>query len=502
MRKFFLAFLLTAFLSSCEEEYDVLVVGGGASGSVCGIEAARQGARTVIAEPTLWLGGELTSAGVSAIDGNYRLRAGIFGEFTDSLAARYGGYEALKSGWVSNILFEPKVGAEILSNMASRCPSLDVLFETEFIGAKKTSSGWKVRLKGPDGVTVVRCRILVDGTELGDVAKFCGVPYELGYCNSGVVQDLTMVLNVKDYGRDASIPRPEGYDSLCYANCCVNPLNRPSDKGQALWSPEMMLSYGRLPNGSIMLNWPIEGNDFYAEMADATPAERDSLVALAKNHTLGYLYFIQNELGYHNIGIDYDAYPTSDGFPMIPYHRESRRIRGIVTFSEKDILDPYRNDLYQSGVAVGDYPIDHHHFQRSDWKTLPGAFGKIPSYTVPLGVMIPADEKNLIVTDKSISVTCIANGTTRLQPVLMELGQAAGILAAISARRGVSPAEVEAREVQTVLLCEGARIQPYLDSNPGDPDFLRHQWEGTTGRVRATGRNVGWSNEMWLYPKN
>ena len=83
------------------------------------IEAARGGASVLVVEPTPWLGGMLTSAGVSAIDGNYRLRGGLFGEFTDSLAARYGGYEVLKSGWVSNILFNPRTGAEILRNMAA-----------------------------------------------------------------------------------------------------------------------------------------------------------------------------------------------------------------------------------------------------------------------------------------------------------------------------------------------------------------------------------------------
>lgn len=487
---------LLSLLVCCPAHYDVLVVGGGASGAVAGIEAARLGSKTAVVEEGPWLGGELTSAGVSAIDGNYRLRAGIFGEFVDSLSARYGGLEALKTGWVSNILFEPHVGAEVLRNMAPE--SLDLKFGTSVKSVRKIKKGWKLILQEGSRSYSVTTSVLIDGTELGDVAKMCGVPYELGYENSGVVQDLTMVLTVKDYGEPRLIGKPEGYDPQNYANCCVNSLNHPSDKGQALWSPEMMLSYGRLPGGKIMLNWPIEGNDFYAEMADASRSQRDSLVRLAKNHTLGYLYFIQNELGYKNIGICYDEYPTEDGFPLIPYHRESRRIKGVVRFTEDDIADPYRNTLYQQGVAVGDYPIDHHHFQRSDWKQLPKAFGKIPSFTVPMGVMIPADVEDLIVADKSISVSCIANGTTRLQPVLMELGQAAGVLAHLAAEKKVTPSEVPVREVQMILLERGARIQPYLNSNPSDPDFVETQLKGTDGLLKAEGRNEGWSNEMWL----
>ena len=75
--------------------------------------SARMGARTFIIEETDWLGGMLTAAGVSAVDGNYRLRAGIWGEFLDSLVMHYGGSDSLKTGWVSNVLFEPAVGNDL-----------------------------------------------------------------------------------------------------------------------------------------------------------------------------------------------------------------------------------------------------------------------------------------------------------------------------------------------------------------------------------------------------
>ncbi|MGN1211899.1 MAG: FAD-dependent oxidoreductase, partial [Candidatus Cryptobacteroides sp.] len=78
---------------SCVRTADVMVVGGGASGVCAAVQSARMGTSVVLVEETPWLGGMLTSAGVSCIDGNYNLRGGLFGEFADSLAARYGGYE-------------------------------------------------------------------------------------------------------------------------------------------------------------------------------------------------------------------------------------------------------------------------------------------------------------------------------------------------------------------------------------------------------------------------
>ena len=86
MRNYFLGLCLLFALcftacSHSDDSVDVLIIGGGASGVTAGIQSARMGAATLIVEETEWLGGMLTSAGVSAVDGNYDLPAGLFGEF-------------------------------------------------------------------------------------------------------------------------------------------------------------------------------------------------------------------------------------------------------------------------------------------------------------------------------------------------------------------------------------------------------------------------------------
>ena len=77
------------FCSCVTQKVDVLVIGGGASGTTAGVKSARFGANTMIVEEFDWLGGMLTSAGVSAIDGNNKLPGGLWCEFRDSLALRY-----------------------------------------------------------------------------------------------------------------------------------------------------------------------------------------------------------------------------------------------------------------------------------------------------------------------------------------------------------------------------------------------------------------------------
>lgn len=49
-------------------ECEVLVVGGGTGGVAAAFAAARRGRRVCLAEETDWLGGQLTSQGVSALD--------------------------------------------------------------------------------------------------------------------------------------------------------------------------------------------------------------------------------------------------------------------------------------------------------------------------------------------------------------------------------------------------------------------------------------------------
>ncbi len=56
---------------------DLLIIGGRASGTMAGIQAARIGINTLLIEETEWPGGGmLTSVGVSAVDGNHQLPSG------------------------------------------------------------------------------------------------------------------------------------------------------------------------------------------------------------------------------------------------------------------------------------------------------------------------------------------------------------------------------------------------------------------------------------------
>lgn len=504
------------------QQAQVVVVGGGTGGTAAAIQSARSGATTILVCESPWLGGMLTAAGVSCTDGNHQLPSGLWQEFREAVYKHYG-TRNLATGWVSNFNFEPKVGAAVLAKMAENEPNLTVLYKHQFdnlkvrtnpdgtmqiisVFVKDLSNGALKELKG---------EVYVDGTELGDLMAAAGCSYDVGLepeevsgekgygvtSAFGVIQDLTYAAVLKDYGKgaDKTIPRPEGYTDEEFA-CSNNEDCNDPKKLYSNVSAQKMLDYGRLPNNKFMINWPSNGNDYFTDIIHRTPEERAKALDSAKQKTLRFVYYIQTKLGLKHLGLADDEFDTPDRLPYIPYHREGRRLKGLVRLTSADIIRPgEKSTLYRTGIAVGDYPIDHHH------RMYPGpqpnlTFVPVPSYSVPAGSMVSAQVTNLVVCDKSISVTNIMNGTTRLQPVVLLTGQAAGLLAAQTAAAKKPVQKMSVRSLQRALLSAGAYIMPYVDVLPTDSAWQTIQQVGASGLMMGTGKAEGWANKTWFYP--
>ena len=502
-------------------ETDVLVIGGGVGGTAAAIQSARMTAKTILIEPTTMLGGMLTAAGVSCTDGNDQLPSGMWEEFRQALYKHYG-RKKLNTGWVSNTNFEPKVGDSIFKAWTKSEKNLKVYFRLEFETVLKEGNkvtGATFRNSDNTEVLKVKARVVVDATELGDVFAAAGAAYDVGMDDplvsnenearqkNNIIQDLTWAAILKDYGAgaDKTITKPAGYDPKKYYCCNTNaPCTAKPWDGDKI----KMLNYGKLPRtpaatfDKYMLNWPAHGNDTYLNVVEDKTAVRKQKYEVAKNHTLGFIYFMQTELGMKNIGLADDE--LDGGLALIPYNREGRRVKGEVRMNINHIKNPYDYSLYRTGISVGDYPVDHHHAQYPG-KVPEIEFPHIPSYNIPLGALIPETIDGLIVCEKGISVTNIVNGTTRLQPVVLLTGQAAGVLAAEQVRRlkhkgGKEIRAVSIRAVQQELLNAKAYLIPFSDVKPDNPHWEVIQKMGVTGILRGTGKAEGWANKMFFYP--
>lgn len=496
-----------------QNQVDVLIIGGGAGGTSAGIQAARMGAKVQIIEATPWLGGMLTSAGVSAIDGNHEMPSGLWGEFRQRLREHYGGAEALSTGWVSNTLFEPSVGNAILNEM-SDIPGIDIAFHATYKDVKKQGDHWIVSYEQKGGNYTTRAKILIDATELGELLPIVGADFRLGMDSkedtgeaeapetaNDIVQDLTYCVILKDIGtqedRKGLVQRPREYDSKAYECACER---KDGDMFGEVSGCEQMLNYGKLPNDKYMVNWPNCGNDFYVGWPTLSALERQEKIVEAKAFTQGFVYYIQNELGFKNLRVA-EEFPTKDNFPMIAYNREARRIKGKTFLTVNHLERPYDFNFYRTGIAVGDYPIDHHHDKNPNAPEIKFINIKVPSYNIPLGSLIPDSLENFIVAEKNISVSNIANGTTRLQPVVLGIGQAAGALAATAILMKKKPSEVSIRKVQNALLERGAYLMPFIDVKKEDAAFVAIQHMGATGILQGYGISYKWANQTWFYPE-
>jgi hypothetical protein len=498
---------------------DVLVIGGTASGISAGIQSARLGINTLVVEETPWLGGMLTSAGVPAFDGNNAMPAGLFGEFRQHLYDYYGGANAVSTGWVSNTLFEPHIGDSIFKSMARNEKYLTVKYHYQFKNVIKNGNsiiGAEFYEINTGTQLVVKAKRVIDATELGDGLASAKVSYDLGMESNDItgeqvnlagandiIQDITYVGILKDYGSPQPlIARPINYDSTEFDGSNTS-FYKDTNRKRPSVDAKKMLEYGKLPNNKYMLNWPIYGNDIYLNVVEKTPKQREALLEQAKQQTLRFVYFIQKDLGFNHLALADDEFPTKDKLALYPYHRESRRMHGMVRMLVQHISKPFDTPqpLFTTGIAVGDYPVDHHHKKNS---AAPQhlEFFPVPSFNIPLGALIPKDASNFIVAEKSISVSNIVNGTTRLQPCVMQIGQASGLLAALSIKNRVDPKNISVRQVQQALLDANGYIMPYKDVTQKDRYFKAIQKIGATGLLRGVGVPTGWANATYFNPND
>lgn len=496
---------------------EVLVVGGSTGGTAAGIQSARMGAKTLIMEETPWLGGMLSAAGVTATDGNHNLPSGMWEEFRQALYQHYR-TKNLNTGWVSNTLFEPYVADSIFKAWSGKEKQLTVQYGWYFDSALVRNGkiyGARFINEKKEQLTVL-ADLVVDGTDLGDVYANAGAGYDAGMEDAAysgekeapgknnIIQDLTWAATLRDYGKDADpsiLIRKEQFSGISLTEFDCSTGDAPCPEGKPYGAnTQRVLDYGKLPKGKYMLNWPYHGNDYYQNGINIKPINRYAFYEPARKQTLAFLYYIQHQLGFKNIGLDTTEFPTKDHLALMPYHREGRRLKGIVRFSLPHMNQAFAQPqaLYRTGIAVGDYPVDHHHGKNPNAPSI--HFPAVNSFSIPMGSLIPQSLNGMVVCEKGISVSNLANGSTRLQPCVLLTGQAAGMLAAMAVLEHKEPREVSIRKVQSGLLERKTFLLPYVDVLPSDPSFEAVQRIGATGILRGTGKKEGWANKMYFYP--
>ncbi|BAZ13810.1 glucose-inhibited division protein A [Calothrix sp. NIES-4071] len=479
---------------------DVLVVGGGTGGTAAAITAARLGAKVILVSEFATLGGMLTSAGVTAPDGNEleAFQTGLWGEFLRELRSKQPG--GLDNSWVSFFSYEPRIGAQIFADWVNALPNLqwisgyipfEVLRQGNCVTGVKFAS------------FTVHAKITIDGTELGDLLALGEIPHRWGWelqsefgeksapveYNSLTakypVQAPTWVVVMQDFGDyDAPvIPKAPNYDESLFIGAWDN------------YGTEKFMNYGRLPGNRFMMNWPKLGNDWGENLGRLVESEAKRQEVLQESfwHSQNFAHFIQSQLGYR-YGLAPNVFPqqrrdvtcnVSTSFALHPYYRESRRLIGITTVCEQDILPvPGGNaaPLHEDAIAIGNYANDHHYpgieFPLQPKSIRWGGRWTGTPFTIPYRSLVSPDIDGFFACEKNISVSHIASGATRLQPVVMNIGQAVGMAASLCIENNVSPQYLSVKKLQAALIENShlpVTIVPFFNLTLDHPEWLKWQ---------------------------
>lgn len=509
------------------------------------LTALDQGATVIIVAPQRWLGGQMTSQGVSALDEHRYIE--LFGGaphyqllrqlLRQRMASLYGitiSDEATfnpGNAWVSNLCFFPQVAADIIAEMLApytASQQLTILYQTLPIAvAKEDLVISRITCRDVDGIShEIFSRFFIDASEHGDVMALADLAYVTGaeaHIDTGEqnapptaqpheIQGFTFGFAVEFCPHQSHIiVKPEGYESLRDRQPFT--LTLTGQDGEA--RPFRMFvdgptglppfwTYRRLWDGQhttpptadiALINW--NSNDYHhgtiIDVDHATIAQR---IDEAKRLSLAFLYWLQTEvprddgsgLGYPELKLRPDIMGTHDGLSMEPYVRESRRTLGSTRIVAEDLLvatQPLaRARAYPDSVGIGWYFMDLH--------PAPGnphsMFAPTRPFQIPMGALIPPDCHNLIMSCKNIATTHLSNGSYRLHPVEWNIGVAAGMMAHLAIVQQVAPRELPVWSVQKELLALGHPIAWAVDVPPGHPAFVATQWlilNGVIGHERA-----------------
>ncbi|MDF2722857.1 MAG: FAD-dependent oxidoreductase [Paenibacillus sp.] len=440
---------------------DVVVCGAGPAGINAALAAARSGASTILIERYGFIGGMSTAALVypwmtfHTTDGKQVIQ-GIAQEIVDRLMALNAspGHVRDTVGFVRTITpYNPEVYKVLIPDMLREAGVKRLMHS--FIDAVNVSGG---RIDSIDASTKSgRYRIsgsmFIDATGDADIAHLAGAPCLQGRDGDKRTQPMTMKFRMK--GVDLAVVKQymldhpdEFYAKTPFAELADLPLSgicgfyKHWKEADLPINRDQVLMFTGPSEDEVLVNTTrvqgLDGTDV-EQLTDAEEIGRRQVLMVAD--------FISRSLpGFEKATI------TQVGAQI--GIRETRRIDGLYALQAEDVVQGRRFD---DVIARSGYPIDIHDPSGKDvkaaWVQGDGA------YDIPYRCLIPKAVDNLLAAGRCISTSHEALATTRLSPSCMATGQAAGAAAALAARGGVSPAEVELSGLQANLTAAGAILQ-------------------------------------------
>ena len=439
------------------EDQVVIVTGAQPEGIAAAVGAARSGAKVYLLDKEPVIGGLFTSGMMSALDINYKTRLPLF-RLHDAYFEEF--YQAAGNGYNFDVnkaldFFEKTIIEENITHIPNIQEWKPIMKGDAIVGIAYKAGGQLHTLKGD---------VVIDCSQDAEVARKTGIDYrkgreELGLKNSYAASTLVFSLKDVDWQGVKKYLKNDDNDE-------TNAI------GNAAWGYAEMFKYPSLHPDVQMRGLNLSKQDDGSVIVNALlifnvdPLNKESIKAgkeAAITELPGIVSYMQEHLvGFENSKLD--AYATE------LYIREGVRIVGEETLTGEDVFTHHN---YWNKVAYGSYPMDLQASYR-------GGYGNNLSgrsvYSIPFGVMIPKGVHNLLVASRSSSFDILAHGSSRTVPVLMALGQAAGVSAQYAIEHELSFADINAskdhmRAIQNNLKKQKVDFKVYLPPNKDEKSW-------------------------------
>lgn len=418
-------------------EYDVVVCGGGASGWVAAVSAARCGLKTALIERYGFLGGTATAGLVVPLSGYYfkgeRVVGGIAWEFVEELLKLGAASVELPKGHIS---YHPEYYKLVAQRMV-RESGVQVYSNTYIADCIMEGDAVRyVLVQNKGGLEAIGGKCFIDATGDGDICYLAGVPM-LPQAQEGLQPvSLCFLLEGVDVGTDLlrDCIRHNGFNGKASSNKVIHArlMERLGDTGLQIGGPWFNTLH---KGGCLAVNVTRVGVDATdpAAFAEAECTLRENMFTIVSIMKEEFPEFKNCEIvsSAVNAGI-----------------RETRRIKGVRTMTAEDLVNPVRPVC---PVAQCAHPMDIHATKGSAQSVV---YLEENIY-VPYETMVSHEVSNLIAVGRCISLAREPYASIRVMGTLMAIGEAAGIAAKLRSETGAHVAKLPLEELNRRIEARG-----------------------------------------------
>lgn len=410
--------------------YEVIVCGAGPAGISAAIEAARTGGKVLLIEANGCLGGVWT-AGLLTWILDQSNKKGIMREIEKRLIEDSGVSSRIDTGGV--LSFDPEIMKLLLEQMCLEA-GVDIILHSRVVGVVKNEYKkiTHVITESKSGREAWSTKVIVDTSGDGDVSALAGCGFDFGRQTDNLVQPFSLL-------------------------ALVSGISFENVKEFSRWKGD---SSSGSPSKRKLLEEIIKGGVMPSYLKPGLYPIRQDLFMLMANHEYGFSPLNAIDVTRATLHARQELNNIINGLRSLGEHwsnirlvataeqigtREGRRIHGIYTLTENDLI---KGAQFKDAICDVTFGVDVHSLSKHD-ETPKGEEKlnnqkynkgiKSKPYQIPLRSLIAKDVGGIMMAGRCISGDFIAHSSYRVTGNAVAMGQAAGRVSSIAAQKNLLP---------------------------------------------------------------